>query len=401
MQLHQGAYATMIIPVFRHLHLPLVLATAILVPATGVVAEDNTPAQGKKEAKTAKPADSLLAQVEEAIAVSEKRFLTANVHTPWQIMHGLLALRQDYLVKDDAGKKIRALDWISTNPKYRGLPWFQKTRFGGRAHPYTSDYAFEGHPNQFLAILAMADVPLDHKLKTDGGTITIADIVNNAKAEIKTNEEVTWTLWALSHYLGPDATWQNKQGEAWSINRLVRIQTAESTFNGACGGSHGLFALTYARNVFLKTKRPLRGHWLAADQKIQRYIAQARSLQNPDGTFSTEYFESRGHSRSFEKRLNTSGHTLEFIVSALPDERLKEQWVRNGVAAIARDLIENKRKPAECGSLYHAMNGLVIYRDRTRPAVSTRQTIVAKKPIIKPDSDKNENGTGSKKRGNK
>eukprot|EP00913_Durusdinium_trenchii_P008866 g8332.t1 len=306
----------------------------------------------------------------------------------------------EYLVKDKSGKKIRALDWISSGPRYRGEPWFLKTRYGAQAHPYSTDYAFEGHPNQFLAILAMADVPLDHKLKTDRGTVTIADLVRNAKAEIKTNEEVTWTLWALSHYLGPDARWENKYGEAWSIERLVRIQTDEATFNGACGGSHGLFALTYARNVYLKTKRPLRGHWLAADQKIQKYIAQAKALQNPDGTFSTEYFEGRGHSRSFEKRLNTSGHTLEFLVSALPKKRLNEQWIRNGVTAITRDLIENKRKPAECGSLYHAMNGLVIFRDRLMPPGTGRAANASKEPVAKSEKPAIGKGKGSAANGN-
>lgn len=389
----------MITLVLRHFSVPTMFACALLCAVPGFGAEQRSPTESK-ETKAEQPTDPLLKQVANAIDVSEKRFLTANVHTPWQIMHGLLALRQEYMVKDKNGKKIKAIDWISSGPHYKGDAWFQKTRFGGQAHPYSTDYAFEGHPNQFLAILAMADVPLTHKLKTDRGTITIADMVRNAKAEIKTNEEVTWTLWALSHYLGPDSTWENKYGETWSIERLVRIQTQEATFNGACGGSHGLFALTYARNVFLKTKQPLRGHWLAADQKIQKYIAQAKSLQNTDGTFSTEYFESRGHSRAFEKRLNTSGHTLEFVVSALPQERLKEQWVRNGIAAIAKDLVDNRLKPAECGSLYHAMNGLVIYRDKTNPPSKTRISVVAKKPIgeaPKAPKGENANGSGSKK----
>ncbi|MCH8830903.1 MAG: hypothetical protein IID45_15115, partial [Planctomycetes bacterium] len=200
------------------------------------------------------------------------------------------------------------------------------------------------------------------------------------------DEEITWTLWALSHYLGADARWENKYGEAWSIDRLVRMQTQAPTGDAACGGTHGLFALTYARNVYLKTGRPLRGVWLAADQKIQRYIAEAKESQNADGTFSSNYFQSRGYSNNFEKRLNTSGHTLEFLLLALPKKRMKEKWIRNGVKAIARDLIVNKRVPVKCASLYHALDGLVLYRDLFAPlpkksAASTgRRAVKARKP---------------------
>lgn len=320
---------------------------------------------GQAATTTEQPADPLHAAVDDAIQTSIRRYLSSEVHTPWQIMHGLLALRGDYQIKQD-GKKVNALEWMSQGATYRGQPWFQRTRYGGRAHPYSKAYAFEGHPNQFLAILAMADVPLDHKFVTSGQeTITVEEMVKHAQMTVSSNEEVTWTLWALSHYLDPDAAWRNRYGESWSMERLVQIQTAEPVQSAACGGSHGLFALTFARNAYRKTGRPLRGAWLEADQKIERYIREARYYQNTDGTFSTNYFSGRRHSHNFETRLNTSGHTLEFLVLALPEERLKEQWVRNGIYALTTDLLEHRRDPAECGSLYHALDALVIYRDRT------------------------------------
>ena len=274
------------------------------------------------------PVDPLITEVQDAIDITTRRYLSGEVHTPWQIMHGLLALRQDYRIKRK-GEKVSALDWVSQGATYRGEPWFQKTRYGGRAHPFSRPKVFEGHPNQTLAILAMADVPADHKLVTTGTqTITVKDLVRNAQMEVKTGEEVTWTLWALSHYLGPDASWRNKNGESWSIERMVRIQTQEPVSRAACGGSHGLFALTFARNVYLKSGKPLRGVWLAADQKIQRYIREAQANQNRDWSFSTNYFSGRRYSRDFETRLNTSGHTLEFLVLALPKKRLNERWIR-------------------------------------------------------------------------
>ncbi len=350
-----------------------VVAGAIVCGAsTGAFAQDVT---ANKPSADAIPLDAnieasldpLQKQVQEAINISLKRFLSAESHTPWQIMHGVLALRQDYIIKRD-GRKVRAIDWISSGAKYRGDDWFEKTRFGGRAHPYSGvAYAFEGHPNQFLAIFSMADMPWDHEFKAGRHTITIADIVQNAKMEVKQGEEITWTLWALSHYLTPDATWENKWGEHWSIERLVQMQTAAPPQKAACGGTHGLFALSYARNGYLATGQSLRGVWIPADQKIKRYIEETRTYQNSDGTFSANYFKGRKYAREFKDRLSTSGHTLEFLMVALPQNRLDEPWVRRGLAAVSQELISNRRSPADCGALYHAMNGLMIYLERTSP----------------------------------
>lgn len=308
--------------------------------------------------------DPLLKQVDNAIATSRKRYLTAGRHTPWQIMHGILAYRADYEIRDSSGKLINAVEWVSRGQSYNGKPWFQRTRFGGRSHPYTKDYIFEGHPNQFLSMMANAGFPLNHKLTGGSSPITIRDLVENGKKETNSREEITWTLWSLSHYLGPDATWTNKNGESWSIERLVSMQARASTSNAACGGTHALYALAYALNGYKKTKRPLRGVWLEADRGVQQYIAIAQSLQNSDGSFSSQYFRGRGYSREFGKRLSTSGHTLEFLMLALPKKRLGEDWVRKGVASVANDLIANKSIPAEPGALYHAIDGLILYRKR-------------------------------------
>ncbi len=342
----------------------LVFFTAVTLFAQD---ESGSAAPNAGAAKTkARPADPLAQQVDEAIEITTRRYLTANVHTPWQILHGILALRRDFLLKRD-GKKVSAIEWLSHGARFRGEHMFEATRYGGRAHPYSQPYAFEGHPNQFLAILTMSNLPLDHQFKTATGTISVADIVNNAKMEINDREEITWSLWALCHYLPADARWTNKYGVHWSIERMVQIQTYDSVNDAACGGTHGLFALSYARKRYLRTKRPLRGVWLQADQKIQRYVASARSLQNYDGSFSATYFRGRSHTSDFTDRIATSGHMLEWLMMALPERRLKEDWVRRGVAAIANDLIVHRGEPVECGPLYHALDALILYREKTRP----------------------------------
>ena len=343
-------------------------AVIVCVTSLADAAKIPSPAKTTTPDAAVKSEDPLLSQVEEAIAISARRYLQADVHTPWQIMHGLLALRNDYLIKK-GDEKIAAIDWISQGQSYKGDSWFERTPYGGRAHPYNKDYIFEGHPDQFLAIFTMSNLPLTHTFKTRRGTITIADMVKHAQAKANTSDEVTWSLWALSHYLEPDAEWKNNRGEHWSIERMVRIQTRAAVTTAACGGTHGLFALSYARNRYLETNQHPRGVWIEADQKIKRYIREAREYQNSDGTFSSNYFKGRGRTSKLETIIGTSGHILEFLMAALPDRRLDEEWVRNGVRAIATTLIDNRKEALECGAMYHAIDGLAIYRDRKKPQI--------------------------------
>ncbi|MCA9015930.1 MAG: hypothetical protein KDA77_11415 [Planctomycetaceae bacterium] len=342
------------------------------------IAKKSTPSMEKPEVpdvpQIVDPLDKL---VDEAIEVSHRRMLHTNVHTPWQIAHGILALRWEYaLYQND--KRIRAIDWVSTGPSFRGRPWFITTSNGGKGHPFTEPYAFEGHPNQFLAFYGMAGIPLDHKINTGEKTITIADMIKNAKAEVNTNEEITWTLWAFSRYLPWDTEWTSNRQEEWSIEKLVQVQMQSEPTKSACGGTHGLFALASAVNSYTKDQKQLRGTWLEASMKVRQYIEYARSMQNRDGSFSSKYFEGPEYASDVNKRVSTTGHTLEFIMEALPQNRLNEPWVRSAVSRIANDLIEYKSQPLEPGGMYHAIDSLVIYRERTRPKYAQQLEQLAK-----------------------
>ncbi|HXY37926.1 MAG TPA: hypothetical protein VEI07_27105 [Planctomycetaceae bacterium] len=333
--------------------------------------------------------DPLASDVQQAIDVTARRFLETEVHTPWQIVHGLLAYRRDYVIKQN-GKKVNALNWIASGPNYKDQPWFEKMPYGAHAHPYNNvPYAFQGHPNQFMAYMTMCDLPLDFKFMAAGDQpVTIRDFINGAEMEANDREEVTWTLWFLSHYIEPDARWINKDGQPWSIERLIQVENSKVVTSAACGGTHGLFALAYARNAYLETGKPLYGAWLEADQKVRRYVEEARANQNSDGTFSSNYFQGPGYSTDFVKRIGTTGHILEFICVAVPKSRLKEDWVRRAVAALAHDLFENRQAAAECGALYHAVDGLSIYRTLMWPELDpARGTHTAAKPVSPAPSD--------------
>lgn len=347
----------------------------------------NQPAESAKPAESPKPAtkseqppspaaatptaparDELGELIEQAIAVTGQRKLTAGVHTPWQVVHGILAMRWDLNLRlPNSREEVSGIEWITSGVSFDGQPLWEATAYGGRGHPFTRPYAFEGHPTQFMGYMSMADIPLDYEVQTPTKVITIRDIINDAKMQVREGVEITWTLWALAHYEPSDAQWFNAYGEPWSIERLLKLQVDEPVTSGACGGCHGLFALAYARNMYIMPGKPMRGVWLEADQKIKQYIEFAKALQNPDGSFSSNNFKGPGYSEDFTTRITTSGHQLEWLMVALPQHKLKEEWLRRALRNVANDLIKNRNVAADCGPLFHGMHALVVYRQRTVP----------------------------------
>ncbi len=315
--------------------------------------------------------DPLLKLVWETRESIRKRLLSAETHTPWQIMSAIEGLRRDMLLKD-GDKTVNALEWIQAGPQYQGEPWFEKTEHGGRAHPYSKPYWFEGHVNQFLSKLAAGRLPLETQFQTSDGPITIQNMIDHAKMVVNDKEEVSWTLLALCRYLPPDDKWTNAKGEEWSIERLVEIEVSRRVGGSKSpdGGTSGLYALAVARNECLKTGKPLEGVWLKADEKIRKYIGIAKSQQNTDGTLSSDFFRSSQRKEDFDKRLASSGHLLQFLMHAVSDEQLQEDWIRRAVEATASDLQVNRKEYVSADPLFTATAALTTYLERVTGEVS-------------------------------
>lgn len=322
--------------------------------------------------------DALIELCKESVDTTARRLLSTESHTPWQIMHGLLALRHDFQIQHE-GQAISGLDWVAQGQVFDGEYWFESSRYGGRAHPYSRPYAFEGHANQFLAILSMCGVELDREFGTASGPVTMRGMINNAQKTLKEKDEPTWTLWALSRYMPSSARWRSEDGESWSIEKLVQDQTAKPMQGAPCGGTHGLFALAHARNVYLRQRKPLRGVWLQAEYKIRKHINTARMQQNADGTLSSNFFRSKEYDPDFNKRMASAGHILEFLMIALPQNELGERWVRRAIEATARDLLNNRKAYVKCSPLYHSVNALNIYLDRVNPKVPSDKIAAGRK----------------------
>jgi hypothetical protein len=280
-------------------------------------------------------------------------------------MAGLQGLRQDLQLQHD-GKIVNGLEWIQSGHTHQDEPWFQKTDHGGRAHPFSMPSVFEGHINQFLSKLAACQLPIDATFGTPDGPITIQDMVNHAKMVVTEKEEVTWTLLALCRHLPPDAKWTNAKGEEWSIERLVEVEVGKTVGGPTSpnGGTDGLHALAVARNEYVNSGKPLVGVWLKADEKIKKHIDLAKLQQNPDGSLSSDFFRSGKRHENFDRQLASSGHILQFLMHAVSDEQLKDDWIRRAVEATANDIQMHQKEFVSCDPLFTATEALTTYLER-------------------------------------
>ena len=156
---------------------------------------------------------------------------------------------------------------------------------------------------------------------------------------------------ALSTYLPLDATWPATDGKEWNIPKMVEMEVAQNLAESSCGGTHRLYGLATALNRYRKEHEgiELSGPWLKADQKIKKSIEAARRNQQPDGSFSTNFFERPATDANIEKRIHATGHTLEFIVLAGTDSQVSEPWVTRAAAQLVDMLEQTEEFPLECG----------------------------------------------------
>ena len=320
--------------------------------------------------------DALQALVDETLESNlYNRRLNTTDHAAWQVLHGALAYGQRFEVEHE-GRLVPAVDYLLKGGRLAG--------WNLRAHD-DSDRADgglevileggtvkgQGHSDQWLAVLSQCDLERNHPLMVDGRQHVIDDLVRRAQWEVEADREASWTLIGLSRYLPIDATWQNRHGREWSLERLVAAEADHYLGQGACGGSHRLIGMSMALNRYRAAKGGgahapmfLADGWRTADERIREAIAKAHEYQADSGEFSMAYFDRPHFFPNVKERLAASGHTLEFLALALDDAELREAWVERGVVFLCGYLADLAEDDIECGGLYHALHGLAVFRQR-------------------------------------
>lgn len=280
--------------------------------------------------------------------------------SPWGIMHALIAYGVDTEVTS-GGRPVNAIGWLCWNYPCRGqrLMYIRNGQLQTRQGP-----GVQGHEGQFLAMLAQSKVMLDYPLQVDGHSLTVADLVKHEQVTCRERTELTFKLIGLSHYLDLDTTWRNQQGQTWSIPKLIQEELAQPINGAACGGTHRLMGFSFAVHRREKTGGTMDGQWLRAKKYLESYHEYTFQLQNRDGSFSTNWFRGPGTMGTMDRRIETTGHILEWMVFSLSDEQLRDPRVIRAVAFLADLMASHPDHDWKIGPRGHALHALAMYDER-------------------------------------
>ncbi len=372
----------------KRLSLAIVGALAAFLCATCAPVQNPKPADAE-EPTASVPAETLPSapetvpdplknRVEAAIDnVRERDLLMTNGF--WTIFHGILGLGPSVTLLDpDTGKRVNALDYICDGGELRGLR-FLPTRQGVDVQTGPVMVG-QGHQDQFIAELAQWGMPADRQFNVLGRDYTYMDFVRQAQMRARTDQkqELSWTILVVGQYLGTDISWTNAYGQHLRYEDMLRYELDLPVEEAPCGGTHRLFDLDWVYQLHKLRGEPMTGVWQDVPRKLTQYRDLAHKFQNPDGSFSTNFSRGPGNADDKQLRINTTGHTLEWLALTLTDAELKEPWVQSAANALSLMILEQRGAPIEGGSLYHAVHGLILYHAR----VYGTEFLGAQKPVF-------------------
>jgi len=310
--------------------------------------------------------ERLRKSIAQTLTTYRRRPLNTAQHTPWEVMHGFIAfgIPTQVRVGGPAGDLVSAIGWSNTGGSCRGQTMLTVT--GDRLHALKGYYGVQGHSAQYLAILAQCRVAASSPLVVQGKRFTVADLIEEEKLACKTGTELTFALIALAHYLPTDATWTARDGETWTLPRLVEEEIVQPIRGAACGGTHRLFGLSYGCQRRLRATGQLDGAYLRADRYVRDFQNfTLAKLQNRDGSFSTEWFKyPADREDDVERKIQTTGHILEWLVGSLDQERLYDPQVVAAAEFLCRTLQREPSREWKIGPLGHALHALNMYQER-------------------------------------
>lgn len=305
--------------------------------------------------------------------------LNTREHSPWEVMHAIIAYGVDTKLITNSGQPTTAIGHLCFSGVCNKQQIVTVTR-SGRLYMNRGP-GVQGHAGQFLAIVAQSQLQRDYPLYAGGKEFTMEDLIKAEQYDCESGTELTFKLIGLMHYLPSDAEWTNFQGQKWSLDRLVREEIVQPVRGAACGGTHRLMGLSYAVRKREQRGEPITGIYKEAEKYIAQYHKYTRGLQNPDGSFSTAWFVRREARLDLDRRLQTTGHVLEWLCFSLNDEQIREPWVTKTVTYVTNLLLDENHE-WEIGHLGHALHALQMYNERMYGGpIRSYEGMVSRRPI--------------------
>jgi len=308
--------------------------------------------------------DPLQTRIDAALDHIRARDLRTD-HGFWTIFHGILGMGLDTQLFDQGtGKRTRAIDVIREGGPLRGMA-FPRTPEGLDVQMGPT-YIGQGHQDQFVAEMIQWGLPPSTPFVVQGHKHTFEDFIkmSRARASLLNKQELSWAIIVVGHHYGTDHAWANADGEKIKFEEVVKYELEQPVNGAACGGTHRLFGLTWAYFLHRQRGGKKEGVWKEVAEKLEDHKKKAREMQNKDGSLSTEFFAKSGADADTTKRINSTGHTFEWLALFLSDDEIRAPWVEDAANSLCRAILENRDATVDGGSLYHAAHGLNLYRDR-------------------------------------
>ena len=313
-----------------------------------------------------KPQDPVLAnrlqRTEACLAYYLDNPESTSVRSPWAVMHALLPFGGEYEMTHGQGR-VNAIGWMCHNGTCRTQRMFTPSTVGFR--PNVGD-GVQGHEGQFLAILAQSNVPLNYPIQIGSSKFTVEDLVRYEMATCKEKTELTFKLIGLSYYLDSNKQWRANDGKMWSLPKLIQEELAQPIIGASCGGVHRLMGFSFSVRQRQLQGLPVNGQYARAAKFVKEYIDYTWQLQNPDGSFSTSWYEGRANEPNEERKVQTTGHMLEWLMYTLSDEELKSPRVGKSIDFLLAKIYDKRDRKWPIGPRGHATRAVALYHARTR-----------------------------------
>ena len=296
------------------------------------------------------------------------------------MMHAMMVYGIDTKVVVDR-RTYSTIAWIAGNNVCRGQRLFDQE--DGQI-VVKSGVGLQGHEGQLLAVFSLCNVPASYPVYAGNTKFAVQDIVESEMLACKSGEELTFMLIALSHYLDTDEQWTSSDGESWDLERLIREELSQPIVGAACGGTHRLMGFAHALRKRREEGKPIEGQWLRAEKFTEDFVQYAYRLQNRDGSMSTDWFEGRQDNGKVDRKIQTTGHMVEWLLTVMPDSQLQNPRLLSAVHFLLEALDEDRKHEWSIGPKGHALRSLAMFYERVyQTSPPWRNTSVANRTQTK------------------
>jgi hypothetical protein len=147
----------------------------------------------------------------------------------------------------------------------------------------------EAHEGELLATLAECGVPAAHRIRVDGATFSVSDLVRQTAYDYDGKAVPEFLSVGLAYHLAPASGFQNRFGRFVRFDDLMHHLTASPLGDGTCHGTHVCYAISAL--LWIDSGRP----FLSAEcrERGRDYLVRAASrlaaTQHRDGAWRLDW----------------------------------------------------------------------------------------------------------------